>query len=67
MMTFSEYVRLREGLWLNDKNALPGMSRLTALPKRKKSKQSVVVKPMQPTLGVPHKPARAVGQYGREL
>jgi len=27
MMTFAEYVAMREGLWLNDKNAIEGISK----------------------------------------
>ena len=32
MMTFSEWRSLREGLWLADKNAMPGMSRINPFP-----------------------------------
>ena len=33
MMTFHEWLAVREGLWLNDKNAVIGLSRLNPLPK----------------------------------
>lgn len=61
-MTFSEYVRLREGLWLNDKNALPGMSRLNTLPTRKASKQSATVKTIHASPSVPQILTPAVGR-----
>jgi hypothetical protein len=38
MMTFTEYLQFREGLWLNDKKALLGLSRLDSIPKRPKPK-----------------------------
>jgi hypothetical protein len=48
MMTFSEYVKIKEGLWLNDKNALPGLSRLNTLPPPKKKKSvAALPKPIQ--------------------
>lgn len=49
-MTFSEYVQIREGLWLNDKNALPGMSRLNSLPTKTKSNKPkpLALKPTRP-------------------
>ncbi len=31
-ITFQEYVQLREGLWLADKNAVPSMSRINPFP-----------------------------------
>jgi hypothetical protein len=33
MKTFHEWLAMREGLWLNDKNAVIGLSRLNPLPK----------------------------------
>jgi hypothetical protein len=33
MKTFQEWLAMREGLWLNDKNAVIGLSRLNPLPK----------------------------------
>jgi hypothetical protein len=42
MMTFVEYVRMREGLWLADKNAVPGMSNVNPLaPGRAKPKRTM--------------------------
>jgi len=48
-----EFVRLREGLWLNDKNALPGMSRLTPIQKSVKPK---AIKPFRPKAIAPLRP-----------
>jgi hypothetical protein len=53
MMTFSEFVRLREGLWLNDKNALPGMSKLTPIQKPAKP---TAIKPFRPKAIAPMRP-----------
>lgn len=33
MKTFQEWLAVREGLWLNDKNTVIGLSRLNPLPK----------------------------------
>ena len=44
-MTFAEYMRIPEGLWLNDKNALPGMSRLNPLPAHLKRRKPVAMSP----------------------
>ena len=64
-MTFSEYVQYREGLWLNDKNALPGMSKLNSLPTRATPRKAKPVAPLRavvpkaPTVG-----SLAVGYKG---
>lgn len=39
MMTFQEWLAIREGLWLNDDKAVEGLSKLTQ-PKPKKPPQS---------------------------
>jgi hypothetical protein len=41
MINFTEYVALREGGWLPDKNALPGYSRVTVLPRKMKKPSSL--------------------------
>lgn len=43
---------IREGLWLNDKNAVVGMSRLNPLPKNSALDQSLAKGPTKATLGV---------------
>ena len=48
MMRFSEYCQIREGLWLNDKNALPGYSRAKPLPKKPLPKSFPVFTPPKP-------------------
>jgi hypothetical protein len=57
MMRFQEYVRLREGLWLNDKLAVVGMSRLNPLPKPAKPR-STAPNPIQPIAAVAQPPVR---------
>jgi hypothetical protein len=52
MKTFAEYVAMQEGLWLNDKNAVVGLSR-TAPPTPPKK----VKKPTPPKLNPVHAPA----------
>ena len=57
MMKFSEFVQIKEGLWLNDKNAVVGLSRLPpppTLPKKKKS-VSTLSKPIVPVAPTPPK------------
>ena len=46
-----EWLAMREGLWLNDKNAVIGMSRLNPLPKNSAVNKSLAKKP---------KPAKAM-------
>lgn len=46
MISFTQYVAIREGLWLNDRNALPGMSRLNTLPKQPAKVKSAAPKPL---------------------
>ena len=47
MMTFYEYVKIKEGLWLNDKNAIVGLSRVPPpqTPPRKKQTVAATLKP----------------------
>ena len=69
MMTFAEYVAMREGLWLNDKNAVVGLSK-TPPPKPPKT-----ARPMPPPkIKPPHVPKvegaldqlhRSVGELDR--
>lgn len=40
MMTFGEYCHYREGLWLNDKNAVVGLSKIAPPKPPKKARQS---------------------------
>jgi len=55
MMKFSEFVQIKEGLWLNDKNAIVGMSRLPPpTPPKKKKSVAPLPKPMQPTFKFPN-------------
>jgi hypothetical protein len=46
MMKFSEFVQIKEGLWLNDKKAIVGLSRLPPaaqlLPKKRQSAPDVL-------------------------
>jgi hypothetical protein len=72
MMTFTQYMALRqaeldEGLWLADKNAVPGMSRINPFPvtqARLKQTGPKPIKPLKPftppkfVRGVPSKPTR---------
>lgn len=56
MKTFHEWLRehtKNEGLWLNDKNAVIGLSRLNPPPKNSAVNKSLSKKPKPPTLGVP--------------
>jgi hypothetical protein len=54
MKTFHEWLAVREGLWLNDKNAVIGLSRLNPLPKNSAVNKSLAKKPKpaKPMLGV---------------
>jgi hypothetical protein len=45
MKTFHEWLAMREGLWLNDKNAVIGMSRLNPLPKNSAVNKSLAKGP----------------------
>jgi hypothetical protein len=45
MKTFHEWLAMREGLWLNDKNAVIGLSRLNPLPKNSAVKKSLAKGP----------------------
>ncbi len=45
MKTFHEWLAVREGLWLNDKNAVIGLSRLNPLPKNSAVNKSVAKGP----------------------
>jgi hypothetical protein len=45
MMTFHEWLTMREGLWLNDKNAVIGLSRLNPLPKASAVNKSLAKRP----------------------
>ena len=48
MLRFSEYCQFREGLWLSGKNALPGYSRASPLPKKPTPKLFPEFKPPKP-------------------
>jgi hypothetical protein len=43
--SFHEWLAMREGLWLNDKNAVIGLSRLNPLPKNSAVNKSLAKKP----------------------
>ena len=45
MKTFQEWLAMREGLWLNDKNAVIRLSRLNPLPKNSAVNKSLAKKP----------------------
>ena len=47
MMTFREYVQMREGLWLADKNAAPGMSRMNPFPATQARLKPILTKPVR--------------------
>jgi hypothetical protein len=55
-MSFREYLTMREGLWLPDKKAVPGMSRINPFPatqaqlKRIRAKPTPTPKPFKPTV-----------------
>lgn len=61
MMTFREYCRYREGLWLNDKNAIVGLSKIAPPEPRKKPKPRPTappkIRPVQAT-----SPSKPVGE-----
>jgi hypothetical protein len=42
--TFWEWLALREGLWLADKNAIPGMSRMNPFPATQKRFKAITPK-----------------------
>ncbi len=48
MMTFDEWRALREGLWLADKNAMPGMSRISPFPTTQAHLKKIRGKPLKP-------------------
>jgi hypothetical protein len=45
MKTFHEWLAMRQGLWLNDKNAVIGLSRLNPLPRNSAVNKSLAKKP----------------------
>lgn len=52
MMTFTEYMMMRqaevqEGLWLADKNAVPGMSKINPFPGTDAQRKALHVKPFK--------------------
>jgi hypothetical protein len=49
---FADYVALREGLWMNDDNAIAGLSRLPPpqAPKPNKTKQPPKLKKITPSV-----------------
>jgi hypothetical protein len=63
MMTFNEFKRMREGLWLADKNALPGLSQIDnsiLLPNNRRKRRtarpivpSAVLETLNPKIGLP--------------
>jgi hypothetical protein len=52
MKTIHEWLAMREGLWLNDKNAVIGMSRLNPLPKNSAVNKSLAKGPAKAMPGV---------------
>ncbi|KAJ3082379.1 hypothetical protein HK102_001741 [Quaeritorhiza haematococci] len=60
MMTFAEYCRYREGLWLNDKNAVVGLSKIAPPEPRKKPKPKPIAPPKIRTVHAP--PPKPVGE-----
>jgi hypothetical protein len=56
MITFSEYVAMREGLWLNDKNAVVGLSKIAPPRPPKKTRP-----PTPPKIKPPHVPKTCEG------
>ncbi|MFO0903216.1 MAG: hypothetical protein U0939_09465 [Pirellulales bacterium] len=53
MKTFHEWLAMREGLWLNDKNAVIGLSRLNPLPKNSAVNKILAKKSKPQPSGVP--------------
>jgi hypothetical protein len=51
--SFREYCELREGLWLADKNAVPGMSKINPFPTTQAELKRTRAKPMK--IPKPHK------------
>jgi hypothetical protein len=45
-VTFQEYLQMREGLWLADKNAVPGMGRINPFPATQSRLKTMLAKPM---------------------
>jgi hypothetical protein len=62
MMTFMQYMEMRatEGLWLNDKNAVPGMSKIIPPSPPKKSRSTAPPKIRPVHAPRPAKPCREV-------
>ena len=59
MPTFHEWLKMRtEGLWLNDKAAIPGMSRINPFPATQERLKKMAPKPVKPL----KPPAAPVGQ-----
>ena len=56
MMTFAEYVAMREGLWLNDKNAVVGLSKIDPPTPPKKTRPLT-----PPKIKPPHAPKTCEG------
>lgn len=69
MMTFAEYVAMREGLWLNDKNAVVGLSKIAPPkpPKKTKPTPTPKIKPFHvaKTEGSLDQLQRSVGELDR--
>ena len=57
MMTFHEWLAMRERLWLNDRNVVIGLSRLSPLPKNSAVNKSLAKGPAK---AKPAKPAKAI-------
>ena len=51
--TFREYVQMREGLWLADKNAVPGMSKLNPFPATQTKLKRIAPKPLHRVRTIP--------------
>jgi hypothetical protein len=47
-MTFKQFLELDEGMWLPDKNAVPGMSRINPFPATHARLKRIMPKPVKP-------------------
>lgn len=61
MMTFGEFCQYREGLWLNDKNAVVGLSKIAPPEPRKKPRPKPIAPPKVGPVHVPP-PPKPVGE-----
>lgn len=60
MMTFKQFVETMEGLWLSDRNALPGMSKINPFPATQDQLKRTRARPIKPPKPfTPPKPIKA--------